>query len=116
MKRVSYQRNATLASFPSLTTHSRQISTGTAVAPFLQLLSKTPITASTRFTLLHQQPLPTEPAREDWSASYIAPLQEKWGNALDVRRIPAGTVQRADVSSAIGGAERLLVLVCLPTP
>ncbi|KLT39276.1 hypothetical protein CC85DRAFT_305182 [Cutaneotrichosporon oleaginosum] len=88
------------------------ISTGTAVAPFLQLLAKD-VPGTTRYTLLHQTPYG---GREDWSAKYIAPMAAKWGDALDVRRIQPGVVRKEDVAAALEGAQRPLVLVCLPTP
>lgn len=92
-----------------------QISTGTAVAPFLQLLAKaTPSPGlATKFKLLHQQP---SGDREDWSAPLLEPLKAKWGDTLSVERIPAGEVRKADVERSAGKhKERVLVLVCLPT-
>ncbi|BEI89758.1 uncharacterized protein CcaverHIS019_0211200 [Cutaneotrichosporon cavernicola] len=104
---------ATFAITPSDYDRIVMISTGTAVAPFLQLLAKdTPGSGSTQYTLLQQSP---SGGREDWSADYIAPMAAKWGEGLEVRRIPPGIVKREDVTAALKGAERPLVLVCLPT-
>ncbi|GMK59129.1 hypothetical protein CspeluHIS016_0701440 [Cutaneotrichosporon spelunceum] len=102
---------ATFAIVPSDYDRIIMISTGTAVAPFLQLLAKdTP--GSTRYRLLQQTP---SGEREDWSAKYIAPMEAKWGERLEVHRIAPGVVKREDVAAALEGAERPLVLVCLPT-
>lgn len=87
------------------------VSTGTAVAPFLQLLAKAPTTVGTQFKLLHMHPL----AGEDWSAPLLTPLQQKWGGKLDLKRIPPGSVRKDDMQQALAGSGRVLVLVCLPT-
>jgi cytochrome-b5 reductase len=87
------------------------VSTGTAVAPFLQLLAKTPVeSTSTRFRLLHAAP-PRDP---DWSTEFVAPLQQRWGSRLAVDRIQPGKIQRDDIARALDGAGRVLVMVCLP--
>jgi len=51
---------------------------------------------------------------DDWSQEYIAPLQAKWGDKLQVNRIDPGTVKRADVADALKGCGKVLVMVCLP--
>ncbi|WOO76623.1 NADH-cytochrome b5 reductase 2 [Vanrija pseudolonga] len=86
------------------------ISTGTAVAPFLQLLSKAH-PANTNFRLLHALP---NPGKEDWATRFLEPLQAKWGDQLHVQRIPPGAVAKSDVQAALKDAGRVLVLVCLP--
>jgi hypothetical protein len=85
------------------------VSTGTAVAPFLQLLAKAPV-GTTTYRLLQAKPA----AGDDWSAEYIAPLQKRFGDKLEVQRIEPGLVRQADVVDALEGGERVLVLVCLP--
>ncbi|TXT15580.1 hypothetical protein VHUM_00083 [Vanrija humicola] len=86
------------------------ISTGTAVAPFLQLLSKAS-PGTTQFKLLHALPAP---GRDDWAARFLEPLQAKWGDKLQVSRIAPGTVAAADVKSALKDSGNVLVFVCLP--
>ncbi|KAL1413619.1 hypothetical protein Q8F55_001394 [Vanrija albida] len=86
------------------------ISTGTAVAPFLQLLSKAG-PGSTQFRLLHALP---GPGRDDWAQRFLGPLQAKWGDRLSVQRIPPGAVAASDVKAALKDAGRVLVFVCLP--
>lgn len=85
------------------------VSTGTAVAPFLQLLAKdTP--GATKYKLLHA----AAPPEDDWSAPLLAAHKEKYGDRLDVHRIPQGVVRKSDVQEALKDAGRVCVLVCLP--
>lgn len=87
------------------------ISTGTGVAPFLQLLSKCGNVSPGAFHLLQAQS-----KGDDWSAPFIAQQKEKWGDKLVVNRVPPGPLNPKDVKAAVGGTERVLVLVCLPPP
>lgn len=86
------------------------VSTGTAVAPFLQLLDKAK-PGNTQYKLLHAQ---ARTDGDDWSAPLIKKQQEKYGSKLDVNRIPQGPVQKQDVAAALGDGGRVCVLVCLP--
>ncbi|EJT51480.1 hypothetical protein A1Q2_02715 [Trichosporon asahii var. asahii CBS 8904] len=85
------------------------VSTGTAVAPFLQLLDKAKV-GNTKYKLLQAQ----APERDDWSAKLIKKHQQKYGDKLDVNRIPQGEVQKEDIADALADAGRVCVLVCLP--
>lgn len=85
------------------------ISTGTAVAPFLQLLAKTPAGVDTKFRLLQARA-----DGEDWSAESIDALKHKFGDRLQVNRIAPGAVQKADVAGALRRCGKVLVMVCLP--
>ncbi|WVW83779.1 hypothetical protein I302_105800 [Kwoniella bestiolae CBS 10118] len=101
------------------------ISTGTAITPFLQLLSKLPApstsSSSPKLHLIHSKPLQ---GREDWAAtstdkSFIPSLQAKFGSSLQVSRVEPGLVSRPVVENALRQEkkdvkERVLVLVCLP--
>ncbi|WWC61754.1 uncharacterized protein I303_104339 [Kwoniella dejecticola CBS 10117] len=120
------------------------ISTGTAISPFLQLLSKLPSPApipsqsqsqgqghtqaaipstAPKLHLIHSKPMQ---GREDWAnsltdSSFLPSLQDKFGDRLQVTRIDPGPVPKAALVEALNpgsqaGAEkdRILVLVCLP--
>ncbi|WWD17413.1 hypothetical protein CI109_101854 [Kwoniella shandongensis] len=100
------------------------ISTGTAVAPFLQLLCKLPSSSSSSSSpqpalhLIQASPLPD---RIDWSntdtdPAFIPSLQAKFGSRLVVSRIEPGLVGKDVVKNALGGekGEKVMVLVCLP--
>lgn len=95
------------------------VSTGTGVAPFLQLLSRLhPATYSTtgpHLDLVHLQP---GADRVDWavSAGMIPALQKKHGERLTVHRPAAGQISSQTMREALGASkgERIMVLVCLP--
>ena len=93
-------------------THS-QISTGTGIAPFLQLLSKLPTSTSPRLHMIHALP---NPDRQDWpmTSSLLPNLQTKFGDRLVLDRIPPGPVTKQAIQRALGDPGRVLVLVCLP--
>jgi cytochrome-b5 reductase len=95
------------------------VSTGTGVAPFLQLLSRMNPSPSPgsgpRLELVHLQP---EPDRVDWAVSsgLIPALQDKHGDRLGVHRPEAGQISVQTMREALGTAkgDRIMVLVCLP--
>ncbi|KAK8864290.1 hypothetical protein IAR55_001536 [Kwoniella newhampshirensis] len=110
------------------------ISTGTAIAPFLQLLSKLPSpttpaatsssspsspTTTPQLHLIHASPLPN---RIDWTnsnldPSFIPALKQKFVDRLQISRIEPGPVSKDVVSNALSGLgkeEKVMVLVCLP--
>ncbi|KAL7421741.1 hypothetical protein Q5752_003512 [Cryptotrichosporon argae] len=84
------------------------LSTGTAVAPFLQLLAKADPSGVARFTLIHSRPT----AGDDVMAPLIEAAGAKWGDRLAVVRPDAGVVDVRAVQTALKG--RVMVLVCLP--
>lgn len=86
------------------------VSTGTAVAPFLQLLDKAK-PGNTTYKLLQAQ---AASEGDDWSAPLIKKQQQKYGDKLDVSRIPQGLVQKQDIADALTDGGRVCVLVCLP--
>lgn len=95
------------------------VSTGTGVAPFLQLLSRMtpspPPSSGPRLDLVHLQP---GPDRVDWavSAGFIPSLQEKHGERLIVHRPAPGQISAQTMREALGATkgEKIMVLVCLP--
>jgi cytochrome-b5 reductase len=105
------------------------ISTGTGIAPFLQLLSRIPSSTSSvdarspaagpRFELVHLQ---AGEGKEDWAVSggMIPRLQAKFGGRLTVHRPPATLLSGGTIKTALGVEkdlaknERVVVLVCLP--
>ncbi|WVQ83198.1 hypothetical protein IAT38_005337 [Cryptococcus sp. DSM 104549] len=108
------------------------ISTGTAVSPFLQLLSKSSPSSSPRYHLIHSLPPPPPPqlatdatdrgVEWDWAntsadPAFLPSMEEKFGDKLTVTRIPQGLIPKEVVEEALrdvpaGG--RVGVLVCLP--
>lgn len=97
-----------------------QISSGTGVAPMLQLLSKladqSPDISGPQLDLVHALP---QPGRPDWLAQtgILTTLQDKLGGQLRVTRIQPGTIDQKALQPVLGTSqpsERLMVLVCLP--
>ena len=110
------------------------VSTGTGVAPFLQLLSRIPKEnavsnshasgeafggAGPQFDLVHLQ---AGEGKEDWAVSggMIPRLQAKFGKNLTVHRPPPTLLSGETMKEALGIGrsptknERVMVLVCLP--
>ena len=104
------------------------VSTGTGVAPFLQLLSRIPgaepssapsVAPPTqpKLDLIHLLP---SPGKADWAseADFIPRLQTKFGDRLTVHRPPPEVLSRFTIQSALkssaGSPERVMVLICLP--
>ncbi|WWC89447.1 uncharacterized protein L201_004371 [Kwoniella dendrophila CBS 6074] len=109
------------------------ISTGTAISPFLQLLSKLPssstdpmtttTTSTPKLHLIHSNPIT---GREDWSnttedKSFLPNLQNKFGENLIITRIEPGLIPKQVIVEALknpnpntGKEERIMVLICLP--
>ncbi|WRT66240.1 uncharacterized protein IL334_003193 [Kwoniella shivajii] len=131
----------TCSIFPNRYDKIIMISTGTAISPFLQLLSKLPsqhppnsssISTPTAApsTVNHSKPqlhlihsLPLE-GREDWSSSnidksFIPCLQDKFGDQLKVTRINPGFIPKETIINSLrdevkGNKRNILVLICLP--
>lgn len=96
------------------------ISTGTGIAPFLQLLSRIPrpeaSDAKPDFHLVHLQP---RSGKEDWAedSGLIASLRRKYGQKLSVHRPPPGPISQQllrDILPRSSASDRIMVLVCLP--
>jgi len=97
------------------------VSTGTGIAPFLQLLSRmTPEKSShggPKLDLVHLQP---GSGKEDWAVSggMIPRLEAKFGERLAVHRPPpqliSGETIRSALKQSLDEKERIMVLVCLP--
>lgn len=112
-----------------------QISTGTAVSPFLQLLAKLSPSNAPRLELIQALPALSSstppfshesldraaPIKWDWvdtneDPSFLPSLEKKFGEKLKITRFPQGAVPAGAVQAALEGMnrERVLVLVCLP--
>ncbi|KAI9639668.1 uncharacterized protein MKK02DRAFT_39990 [Dioszegia hungarica] len=93
------------------------VSSGTGIAPFLQLLSTLPASQPAdgpKFTLIHATP-PAD--RVDWVSdpSLIPALQSKHGDQLAVHRYPPNSLPVDELARAVkASGERVMVLVCLP--
>ncbi|KAK6910229.1 hypothetical protein I203_104261 [Kwoniella mangroviensis CBS 8507] len=104
------------------------ISTGTAISPFLQLLSKLPSPSPSssevipKLHLIHSNPLE---GREDWSnttidKSFLPNLQDKFGDNLQITRIDPGLIPKQVIVNSLqhetksNKDQRVLVLICLP--
>ncbi|WWC94057.1 hypothetical protein V866_000895 [Kwoniella sp. B9012] len=109
------------------------ISTGTAISPFLQLLSKLPSPSSSSSStssskvmpslhLIHSKPLE---GREDWpnttiDKSFLPNLQDKFGDNLQITRIDPGLIPKQVIVNALQHEsksdkdQKVLVLICLP--
>lgn len=89
------------------------VSTGTGVAPFLQLLSRLP-ESRPKCHLVHLQPAP---GKEDWivASGLLRRAQDDLGEDLIIHRPPASLITAESMKSAIGeNPERAMVLICLP--
>ncbi|ODN79751.1 hypothetical protein L202_03664 [Cryptococcus amylolentus CBS 6039] len=123
----------TFSIYPSQYDKIVMISTGTAITPFLQLLSKLSPSSAPSLEIIHALPTPSpnalasngstplSPLDLDWANSQQDPAflprqVEKFGSGLKVTRFVQGTVPREAVEGALVGVskERVLVLVCLP--
>ena len=102
------------------------VSTGTAIAPFLQLLARLPTSDPVapgqiqavlpQLDLVHLQPVE---GKEDWpvSSGLLPSLQNRLGDRLQVHRPAQGLVTKETIQPLVAATkqgERLLVLVCLP--
>ncbi|RXK40118.1 hypothetical protein M231_02575 [Tremella mesenterica] len=95
------------------------ISSGTGVAPFLQLLASLPPQSSDptrkagRYHLVHLKP---DSEQVDWAATsgLLPRLQEKLSYDLSTYR--PEKIQKSSIQKALGSSDRshILVLVCLP--
>ncbi|WVR07165.1 hypothetical protein IAU60_004206 [Kwoniella sp. DSM 27419] len=113
----------TMSIFPDQYDKIIMISTGTAVSPFLQLLSKLPSLSPSqsngpRLHLIHAKP---SAGRVDWAAepsdaAFIPALQEKFGSKLTVSRVDSGLIDKDTLAQVLKGDQndRIMVLVCLP--
>ncbi|WVQ72621.1 hypothetical protein IAR50_002179 [Cryptococcus sp. DSM 104548] len=125
----------TFSIYPSQYDKIVMISTGTAITPFLQLLSKLSPSSAPSLELIHALPTPSpnslasaasssgplSPLDLDWANSQNDPAflpnqSKRFGEKLKVTRFVQDTVPQEAVEGALVGVskERVLVLVCLP--
>jgi cytochrome-b5 reductase len=97
------------------------ISTGTGVAPFLQLLSRiSSLSPSGHVPDLHLVHLQPSGDKEDWATTsgLLPRLQEKFGDKLVVHRPPPTRIAPETITAALRGSsepDRTMILVCLPS-
>nr|ODN88375.1 hypothetical protein L203_02988 [Cryptococcus depauperatus CBS 7841] len=117
----------TFSIYPSQ--YDKIISTGTAISPFLQLLSKLSPSTCPRLEVIHAFPQPSstvstkveEDVNVDWAnttqdPAFLSAQQSKFGNQLVVSRFHQGAIPRNLIESALADVskDKILVLVCLP--
>lgn len=95
------------------------ISTGTGVAPFLQLLSRLPSSENQSTPDLHLVHMQPNPGKEDWAeqGGFISALQQKFGKRLRVHRPEPTSISRETMKGVLetgSTVEKVMVLVCLP--
>jgi cytochrome-b5 reductase len=96
-----------------------QVSSGTGIAPFLQLLSVLPASNASgpAFDLIHASP---SAERIDWvtDPALVPSLKTKHGDRISVHRFLPGSLPLDELDAVIKEAgshnERIKVLICLP--